>query len=268
MTTLSTTESSRLLLAQSRELSRLAVMRFVRQPTTWIPGLFFPLILMAVNSSAMGRIAQVPGLLPPGTTFLQYLLPAAILQGVMFGSIAGGAEMARDIQTGFFERLVSSPVARPAIVVGRLAGSVAFGAFAAVLFQLLAWPFGASVAGGLAGRLVLVVTAMVLSLGVGGLAAGLAARTGQEETVQGFFPLVFIMLFVSSCFFPIELMSGWYKTVAEYNPLTFMADGMRYQVLYGFSWSEAGKAIGVAAILAVLGVWFASSQVRYRIRMA
>ncbi len=253
---------------QSSALSWRAIIRFARQPASWIPGIFFPLMLLAVNSSSMGRVADIPGVIPAGTSFLMYLLPASIIQGVLFGGIAGGSEMARDIQTGFFDRLISSPVARPAILIGRLAGSMAFGAFLAVLFQLVAWPFGGDVVGGIPGRLVLVVTAVLLSLAMGALAVGLAARTGQEETVQAFFPLVFISLFVSSCFFPIELMSGWYETLAGYNPLTFMADGMRYQVLEGFSWSEAAQAIGVAGLLAVVGLVFASVQVKRRIRTA
>lgn len=252
-------------LAQSWALSVRAIVRFVRQPTSWIPGTIFPLLLVAVNASAMARVALLPGVTPPGTTFLMFLLPAAIIQGVMFGGINGGAELATDIQTGFFDRMISSPVSRTSILVGRLGGATAFAAVQAVAFQLILWPFGGDVVGGIPGRLVLVVAAVVLALAFGGFAAGVAARSGQAEAVQGFFPLVFITLFLSSCFFPVELMSGVYKRIAELNPLTFMVDGMRYQVLYGFSWSEAAVSIGVAAILAVFSLWFAVTGIRKRI---
>ncbi len=211
------TSSARVALAQSWALSVRAVVRFARQPTSWIPGTIFPLLLVAVNASAMARVADAPGF-PPNTSFLMFLLPAAIIQGVMFGGINGGAELATDIQTGFFDRLISSPVSRPSILMGRLGGAMAFAAAQAVVFQLLLWPFGADVVGGIPGRIVLVLVAVVLALGFGALAAGVAARTGQAEAVQGFFPLVFITLFLSSCFFPTELMTGWYKTVAELQP--------------------------------------------------
>ncbi len=255
-------------LTQSAALSKRAVVRLVRQPSSWVPGIIFPLLLMAVNASTMARIASLPGVLPPGTTLLMFLLPAAILQGVMFGGINGGSELATDIQTGFFDRLVSAPVARQAILVGRLGGAVTFGVFQAVLFQLLVLPFGGDVEGGPAGRLVLVAVAALLSLGFGAFAAGVAARTGEPEAVQGFFPLVFISLFLSSCFFPIALMSGWYKTVAEYNPITWMVDGMRYQVLEGFDWSEAAKSLSVASVIAAVTLVFAAAQIRYRVREA
>jgi len=253
---------------QAMALSHRAIVRLARQPASWAPAMLFPLMLVAVNSSAMGRVARIPGVVPPGTTFLMYLLPAAIVQGVLFGGINGGAELANDIQTGFFDRLVSSPVSRPAILVGRLGGAVAFGVFQTIVFQVVLWPFGAEVRGGIPGRLVLIVVAALLSLGTGALAAGLAARTGQAEAVQGFFPLVFIGLFLSSCFFPTALMTGWYRTVAENNPLTWMVDGMRTQVLVGFDLPSALVSIGVAGATVVLGLWYATAQVRRRLRVA
>ncbi len=256
------------LLRQAGALSWRAVVRLARQPQAWVPATVFPLLLVAVNSSAMSRVTSIPGVVPPGTTFLMFLLPAAIVQGVMFGAINGGAELATDIQTGFFDRLVSSPVSRPAILVGRLGGAMAFGALQAVFFQVVLWPFGADVEGGLAGRLVLVVVAVLLSLGLGAVAAGLSARTGQAEAVQGFFPLVFILLFLSSAFFPTQLMSGWYKAVADHNPLTWMIDGMREQVLVGFSASAAATSIGVCLAICAVGLLFAVSQVQRRLRVA
>jgi len=253
---------------QAAALGRRAIVRFARQPSSWVPATVFPLLLVAVNSSAMGGVADIPGVVPPGTTFLMFLLPAAIVQGVMFGGINGGSELATDIQGGFFDRLVASPVSRPAILVGRLAGAVAFGVVQAIFFQVVLWPFGADVVGGLPGRIVLVVVAGLLSLGLGSIAAGLAARTGQPEAVQGFFPLVFILLFLSSAFFPVQLMSGWYRRLAELNPLTWMVDGMRVQVLEGFSPGAAAVSIGVGLGICALGMLFATRQLQRRLAVA
>ena len=253
---------------QLAALSRRAVLRFARQPSSWAPATIFPLLLVAVNSSAMARVAEIPGVVPPGTTFLMFLLPAAIVQGVLFGGIAGGSELATDIQGGFFDRLVASPVSRPAILLGRLAGAIAFGIAQAVFFQLVLWPFGAQVESGPAGRLTLVLTAALLSLGVGSFAAGLAARTGQPEAVQGYFPLMFILLFLSSAFFPTQLMSGWYQRVAEANPISWMVDGMRSLVLEGWSWFAVAEAIAVPAAICVLGMVFATRQLERRLAVA
>lgn len=255
------------LLVQTVALSARAVRGFLRQPQLWIPGIIFPLLLAAVNSSSLSRVSLIPGF-PPDTSYLQFLVVSAIVQGVMFGAIASGNELTIDIQNGFFERLLSAPVSRPAILFGRIAGGWVFAAFQAVLFIGILWPFGGTVRGGLPGVLVLVALAVFLATAIGGLAAGLGARTGEPEAVQGFFPLVFILLFMSSAFFPTALMSGWYATIAENNPLTWMIDGARYQVIVGFDLTEAAKALLISGALALLGLWFALAQVRRRWRVA
>jgi ABC-2 type transport system permease protein len=96
---------------------------------------------------------------------------------------------------------------------------------------------------------------MVLALVIGGFAAMLALRTGSAEAVQNVFPLTFISLFISSAFFPTEAMQGIYQTIAELNPITWMINGMRYQVVDGFSLSEAAVSIGVAAVLATFAIF-------------
>ena len=81
---------------------------------------------------------------------------------------------------------------------------------------------------------------MVLALVIGGFAAMMALRTGSAEAVQNVFPLTFILLFISSAFFPTEAMHGVYQSIAEPNPITWMIDGMRYQVVVGFDLERGG----------------------------
>ena len=255
------------IISQTTALSMRAIRGFIRQPQLWIPGIVFPLLMAAVNASSLSRASLIPGF-PPDTTYLQFLVVSVIVQGVMFGAIASGNELTTDIQDGFFERLLASPVSRPAILIGRIAGGWAFGAFQALLFIALLWPFGGTIRGGIPAVVVLVAMAVLLATAIGGLAAGLGARTGEPEAVMGFFPLVFIFLFMSSAFFPTELMSGWYKTVSDNNPMTWMIDGARYQVIFGFDLGEALKTLLIAGVLAVIGMWFAGTQVRRRWRTA
>lgn len=94
----------------------------------------------------------------------------------------------------------------------------------------------------------------------------LALRTGQAEAVQNMFPLTFIGLFISSAFFPTELMNGLYRSVAERNPITWMIDGMRHQVIVGLDLYAAGRSLLVAGTLAVLSVLAANAALRARLR--
>lgn len=255
------------LLAATAVLGRRSLMSTARQPTTWFPGVVFPLLIAAVNSAALSRSTQLPQF-PDVDSFLQFLLPATIVQGVLFGGIIGGADVAVDIQGGFFDRLLASPVARSAILLGRLAGTAALGAIQALVFIGVFLAFGAPVRGGLAAVVVLVVVAMVLAVAVGGFAAAMGLRTGSQEAVQNFFPLVFVMLFLSSAFFPTALMEGWFQTAARSNPISWLIDGLRSLVVSGFDWSDALQALAVALALAVVTVTLAATQLRRRLRVS
>jgi ABC-2 type transport system permease protein len=252
---------------QTLILARRSVLGTVRQPSVWFPGFFFPLLIAAVNSAALGRTIGLEGF-PEVDSFLQFLLPATLIQGVLFGGIIAGADMALDVQDGFFERLVASPVARTSILLGRMAGAAVLGAGQAVVFVLVFLAFGAPVQGGLAAVAVLVLLGVVLAVTVGAWAAAIGLRTGSQEAVQNSFPLVFILLFISSAFFPTALMTGWFATVARNNPLTWMIDAARNLVIDGFTWADAVQALGVAAVLGVLASVMAVRQLQRRLAVA
>lgn len=255
-------------LAQATQLARRSIVGMARQPTIWMPGLAFPLMLAAVNAAAMGKSIHLPAFqsaYPGVESFVQFLLPATLLQGVMLGGVVGGADVALDIEDGFFERLVASPVARSSILVGRLAGAAVLGAVQAVLFVAAFAAFGARVAGGIPAVLVLVLLGMISALAIGGLTSALGLRTGSQEVVQNSFPLIFVLLFVSSAYFPTSLMKGWYKAVATHNPVSWLIDAARELVIVGWSWKAAATTLGIAAIGAVLGVLIAIWQFRRRL---
>ncbi len=252
-------------IAQAGALAKRSIRGTLRQPQVWLPGLLFPMFIAAVNTSTMGRATAIPGF-PDVASLRDVLLPASITQSVLFGGLTAGADTATDIQTGFFDRLLASPVSRTSILVGRLAGASVTGAFQAVVFMTVYGAFGAEVKGGLPAMVALVLYAMVLALVIGGFAAMLALRTGSAEAVQNVFPLTFICLFISSAFFPTESMHGVYESIATRNPITWMIDGMRHQVIVGFDLSEAATAIGTAAVLAALAIFGANQALQARLR--
>ncbi len=255
-------------LAQAAALARRSVRGTIRQPQVWLPGLLFPMFIAAVNTSTMGKAVDfLPGF-DGVDSLLDFLLPASITQSVLFGGLTAGSDTATDIQTGFFDRLLASPVARTSILVGRLAGAAVTGAAQAIVFIFVYGLFGARVQGGAGGALALVLFAMVLALVIGGFAAMLALRTGSAEAVQNVFPLTFISLFISSAFFPTASMHGIYRSIATRNPITWMVDGMRHQVVIGFDLSEAATSIAVATGLAVLATYGAHRALRARLRAA
>ena len=77
----------------------------------------------------------------------------------------------------------------------------------------------------------MIVFASLAALAFGGLGAAIALYTGQASVVQGLFPLVFVILFLSDAFFPVNLILEPAATIAEYNPLSFIVEGIRDPVI-------------------------------------
>ena len=251
-------------LRQYLALSRRAIVNTARQPTSIVPALVFPLIFLALTSSAMARTIHLPGF-PPVESFVQFAIATTILQGSLFGATAAGSDMAKDIEDGFFERLVASPVARTSILVGRVAGAATLGFFQAWLFFGIAALFGTDIAGGLTGMFLISLVASVAAAGIGSLSMAFGLRSGSSEAVQGSFPLIFVMLFFSSAFFPRDLMSGWFKTVATWNPLSRLIEGLREQVIFGVDIGQFLVALVVATGILVVGITLAGLALRGRL---
>ena len=249
---------------QAAALSRRSLVGTARQPAVWLPGLFFPLMLAAVYSSQFAKAVDLPGFPYPDATFLDFMLVASVLQGVSFGSIGSAAGLALDIENGFMDRLLSSPVSRSSILVGRLAGGMGFAITQTLVLVTVFLVFGAQMAGGVASVVTLAVVAALLALGLGGLGSAIALKTGSQEVVQSIFPVVFIFIFISSAFFPVELMEGWYGAIAEQNPITWVIDPTRELTVVGFDLATAVEAVAVAAGIGAIGVVVAFLQLRRR----
>lgn len=245
-------------------MSRRSVVGFFRQPATWIVGAAFPLLITAVSASAFSRATALPGF-PDAESFLQFLMAGTVLQGTLFGSINASTDLALDIENGFMDRLLASPVSRVSILVSRLAGAAAYGAGVTIFYIIVFRVFGAEVEGGIAGALVMILLSAIMAIGVGGYGAAVGLRTGSAEAVGNSFPLLFILLFISSAFFPVETMSGAYKAIAQANPITYVIDASRHQVLEGFSLGDAAIGFVVALAFAGLTISLAITQLRRRL---
>ncbi len=245
------------------QLARRSIVRILRQPQVVIPNLFFPLFFLVMNNAALGKSTRLGGF---GTDhFLAFILAGTVVQAVMLSSTSAGSEVALDIESGFFERLIGSPVNRVAILAGQLAGVALFGAVMALFFAAIVAPFGATMQSGPVGYLVLALVGALLACGFGGVAVAMAIRTGSVEAVQGAFPLYFVVIFVSSAFFPTSLMRRGYKTVAAANPVSWLINAIRELTLEPLHASAVGTALAVAAGFAVVGVAIARRSLTKRL---
>lgn len=254
-----------LALRQTWALGRRAVAGTFRFPQAWFPSLFFPLLLMAIFTASFDRgIAFIPGF-PKVNGYLDFGISGTVLQGVLIGGVSSGAFFAGDIERGFFDRLVTSPVSRVVLLTNRLVAGIVLAAVQATLFVVIGLAFGARVEGGAAGFVTLIALAGLLAVPIGGLGILLALRTGSAEAVQGAFPLFFALMFFSSAFFPRETMSGWFKAVADVNPISHLVEGMRAQVIEGFRPGAAALSLAIIAGFSILTVGGSAMALRRRL---
>ena len=153
-----------------------------------------------------------------------------------------------------------------ALLAGQLAGVVALGLLQSLVYLTVGLAAGASIQAGVAGALVLLLLALVSVLAFGGIGAFLALRTGSGEAVQGLFPLLFVLLFMSSMAMPRNLIEiDWFRTVATVNPVSYLIEGLRSLVIEGWNGQALALGFGVAIAIADVSLTAASAALRYRL---
>ena len=249
-----------------RALGARSIRQTFRRPQLISPIIVFPTLLLAILTGGGGGAVDLPGF-PPVQSFLQFMLAGSMMQAMMLAGNSGGIAFAVDIEMGFTDRLFAAPIPRFAIVLGRLAGTAALGLFAGLWFLAIGLVFGAEIEGGILGALVSIVLITASALAIGGIGAAIALRTGSASIVQGLFPLVLVVLFLSTAFFPQELMIEPARTIAEYNPLSFIVEGVREPIVSGIDATHTLKAVAAIAGIVVLGLLLSAAALRHRLRV-
>jgi ABC-2 type transport system permease protein len=249
-----------------RALGMRSIRQTFRRPQLMAPIVVFPTLLLAIQTGGAGGAINLPGF-PPVQSFLQFMLAGAMMQSLMLAGNSGGIALAVDIEMGFTDRLFSAPIPRYTIVLGRLAGTAALGLFGSLWFLAIGLIFGAHIESGVPGALIAIALVTATAMAVGGIGAAIALRTGSASVVQGLFPLVLVVLFLSSAFFPNELMIQPAKAIAEYNPLSFIVEGIRGPIISGVDAAELGEAVLAIAGIVVLGLVLSARALRHRLRV-
>jgi ABC-2 type transport system permease protein len=245
-------------------LARRSVVRTARQPANVVAPLLFPMLLLAVNSGGLKAETQLPGF--PTSSFVAFALAVPFIQGALFATMNAGTDLARDIQTGFLNRLSLTPMRRIAVLAGQLGGVVTMGLVQAVVYLSVGLAVGVHVESGPLGIVVLLAFAVFVALGFGGLGALAALRTGSGEAVQGLFPAFFVFLFISSMNIPRNLMEiGWFRVAATANPVSYLLECVRSLIITGWDGQALALGFGIAAAITVVSLTLASWALKVRV---
>ena len=246
-------------------LSRRSVRQTLRRPQLAAPLILFPSALLAIQTASAARAVNLSGF-PQVENFLSFMLAGAMVQSVMLAGNSGGIAFAIDIESGFTDRLFAAPISRYSVVLGRLAATGTLGLFIAVYYVVVGLIFGASFEEG--PLAVLWITFLIITgcLAFGSIGTAIALRSNSAAVVQGLFPLVFVILFLSDAFFPANLMldpAGW---IAEYNPLSFIINGIREPSISGWDLTDELKALASVVGISALGLALCSLAMRGRVK--
>ena len=244
-------------------LARRSVVRTLRQPAMVVPSLVFPLLLLSINSSGLETATHLPGF--PTDSYFQFALAIPFVQGALFSANSAGTNIASDIESGFLSRLSLTPLRRLSLMLGQLTGILALGLIQALTFVVVGLIFGEGIEAGVGGVVVILLLSLTISLAFGCIGAFVALRSGSGEAVQGVFPLFFAALFLSSMALPRDLIEiEWFRTVADWNPVSYMLEGIRSLVIDGWDAEALALGFGCAAGVAVIALAAAGSALRTR----
>jgi ABC-2 type transport system permease protein len=249
---------------QVYEIARRSILQTLRQPALVIPPVIFPLIMMAINTGGLNAATNLPGF--PADTYLDFAIAVPFLQGSLFACINAGASMARDVETGFLQRLAMTPMQRAALLIGQLGGVMVVALMSALIYLAVGFAAGMDFEAGLLGIPALLALALLVALAFAAIGAFVGLRSGSGETVQGFFPLFFVLLFLSSMSLPRPLIEqDWFRFIATYNPVSYLIEGIRSFIITGWDAEALALGFGVAIVIAVAAVAAASSALRTRL---
>ena len=252
------------LLTQISAIALRSILRTARQPAVLVSALLFPMMFFSINAYGLDAAARIPGF--PADSYLDFAFAFPLVQASLFGSITAGADLARDIESGFFERLSLTPMRPVALLVGMLAGVVALGLLQGIVFLAIGLLMGVEVSSGFPGMVVLVLLTVLVALGFGGIGAILALRTGSAEAVESAFPLFFVAIFMSSINLPRDLIEAdWFRFIATINPISYLVEGLRSLVITGWDPQALLLGFGCAAGIIVLSLAGAGASLRMRV---
>ena len=246
-------------------LARRSALKTLRQPFQLYPIVFFPLILLAVNASGLKAATRLPGF--PTHSYVSFAVAVAFIQGGMFSLINTGTNLAEDIESGFFNRLALTPMRRVSLIAGLLVGVGALGVLQSAVYVLMSLIAGAHQEAGIGGVGVILVLGSITAIAFGALGCAAALKTGSGEAVQGLFPLFFVLIFLSSSNLPRNLLrTGWFHTVATWNPVSYLIEGFRSLYIFGWDGTALWRGFAVATGLTVLALLAVAGAMRGRLQ--
>jgi ABC-2 type transport system permease protein len=240
-------------------LVRRAANEILRVPGAAIPGVLAPTIFFLGITSVFGNLTLLPGF--DSDSYASFVVPVSMMQGAAFTGAATGVNLARDIEQGWFDRLLASPAPRPVLLAG-LVGSAALRSLIPAAFLLVIalaigahWP-------GLGGLAIALIVVMGMAVVAATWGTSLAMRFRTQSAAPLMQAGMLLMVFTTTAYAPLDLLSGWLQDVARINPVTQVVEAARQGFVGGVSWDETWPGLVALAGMAAFFTFFALRGMR------
>ena len=229
-----------------------------RDPEVTIPALIVPVLFFFLNIGALADFAeQIPGL-----DYKAFQLPVAILFAVT--GVSRAITVVTDIQSGYFDRLVISPVNRLALLLGLMLADFLLVVALTIPVIIMGYLVGIRFESGVLGILTFMFLGGLWGLIFAGFPYAIALKTGSAAAVNLTFLLFFPFLFMTTLFLPQEAMTEWLATVADYNPVTYLLAALRSLITVGWEPEVLLRGVGAVLLIGVLSIGLALMALKGR----
>ncbi len=233
-----------------RALVRRAMNEISRVPGAAIPGVLAPTIFFLGLTSTFGSLTLLPGF--DTSSYQSFLVPVSLMQGAAFTGAATGVNLARDIEQGWFDRLLASPAPRPVLLAGLVLSASLRSLIPATFLLIVAFSVGARWPG-LLGLFVAITVVMGMAVVAATWGTSLALRFKTQSAAPLMQAGMLIAVLLTTAYAPSELLQGWLQEVARLNPVTQVVEAARQgfvgEVTWDGTWPGLVALVGLAAIL-------------------
>lgn len=234
-----------------------------REPEVFMPALFIPTFFFVVNIGALQDLTEtIPG--AGDFDYRAFQLPTAIIFAVT--GVSRAASLVTDISTGYFDRLLLSPARRLPLLLGLMVADFVMVMGLCIPVIILGFSLGVGFETGILGMLLFILMGGLWGLAFTGFPYAIALKTGSAAAVGSSFLLFFPFAFLTTSTVPFDALTGWLRSVARVNPLTYLLEGMRALVSDGWEWKSIGKAFACILAVGTVSMTLALSALRGRLQ--
>jgi ABC transporter DrrB family efflux protein len=248
-------------LADSAVVTMRNLRHFWRQPDLLVFSTIQPIMFVVLFVYVFGGAVGLA--LPPGVTYVDYLLPGIFVQSVTFRASNTAVGLSEDLRRGVIDRFRSMPMARSAVLLGRTTADLVRNVLIIGLMVVVGYLVGFRFQAGVIPAVACVALVAAFGFALSWIFAFVSLVVRGAETAQtAGFVLLFPLVFASSVFVPVSTLPSWLQPIAEASPVTLTADAARTLALTGGVPSSLGGAL--AWIVGIVVVFVPLSVLRYR----